>query len=194
MTLAIIDLEWTAWKGSKNRNWSLEFEQREIVEFGLVSFKNFHTNNILKKNFHFKTKNEISNYFTNLTKITKQYNNTQGKSFDLNFLEINRLMDNSKIILCNGLDKEVLIENFKMKNKKTPIYLNKIKNVSPILSNYFNDKKEHVVSSELLDILKVKNNIKNKHRAADDAHTIFLALKYLIENNKINILDLVRQL
>ena len=191
MTLAIIDLEWTAWKGSKNRNWSLEFEQREIVEFGFVSFKNFNTNNILKKNFHFKTKNEISNYFTNLTKITKQYNNANGKSFDLNFLEINRLMDNSKIILCNGLDKEVLIENFKMRNKRAPIFLNKIRDISPILSNYFNDKKEHVVSSELLDILKVKNNIKNKHRAADDAHIIFLALKYLIENGKIKILDLV---
>ena len=193
MTITIIDLEWTAWKGSLNRNWSLEFEQMEIVEFGLVSFKDFNTKNISKKNFHFKTKNEISNYFTNLTKITKQYNNIHGKSFDLNFLEINRLMNNSKIILCNGSDKEVLIKNFNMRNKKASAFINKIKDIGPILSNYFNDKKIHIVSSELLELLKVKNNIKNKHRAADDAHAIFLALKYLIKNNKVKLSELMKK-
>ena len=51
MKLAIIDLEWTAWKGSHERKWSLEFEQKEIVEFGFVSFNNFSSTNIRKKSF-----------------------------------------------------------------------------------------------------------------------------------------------
>ena len=191
MTLSIIDLEWTSWKGSKSRNWSLEFEKKDIVEFGIISFEDFNSKKIFKKNFHFKTKSEITNYFTKLTKITKEYNIKVGKDFDFNFLEINRLLNKSNVILCNGLDKEVIIENFKIRDKKIPFFVKKIKNISIILSNCFNDEKNHVISSDLLEILDLKNNIKYKHRAADDAHAIFLALKYLIKKNKIKLSELI---
>lgn len=169
----------------------LNLKKKEIVEFGIVSFENFNSKKILKKNFHFKTKSEISNYFTQLTKITKEYNCKFGKDFNFNFIEINRLMQKSKVILCNGLDKEVLIKNFKLRNKKIPLFTKKIKNISPIFSNLFHNRKKHVVSSELPNILNIKNNIKNKHRAADDAYSIFLVLKHLINNKKINLLDLL---
>ena len=192
MTLSIFDLEWTAWKGSKDRNWSLNYEQKEIVEFGCICFDSFNSKKILKKNFHFKTINDISPYFTNLTKITKNYNNTYGKKFSTNFLEIVRLMNKSQIILCNGLDKEVLIENFEIRKMAIPLFVKRIKNISHILSKCIATKNEHIVSSELLDALKIKSSIKNKHRAADDAHAIYLSMKHLIKINKIKISDLSR--
>ena len=38
--IAIIDMEWTAWKGSASRNWSLSYENKEIVQIGFVVTKN----------------------------------------------------------------------------------------------------------------------------------------------------------
>lgn len=37
---AIIDLEWTSWKNSLKRNWSLEWEYREIIQIGTIKYKN----------------------------------------------------------------------------------------------------------------------------------------------------------
>ena len=192
MTLAIIDLEWTAWKGSHERKWSLEFEQREIVEFGLVSFNNFSSTNIRKKSFIFKTNKEISNYFTKLTNITKKIHIERGKKFEKNFFEISREMKQYKIILCNGKDKNIIIENFKLKKLPLPFFLKKIKDISHIISNALDKDGEHQVSSELLDTLKIKDNVKHKHRASDDAYAIFLALKYLIKNRRVKVSEILR--
>lgn len=191
MKLAIIDLEWTAWKGSQERKWSLEFEQKEIVEFGLISFSNFDSTNIRKKSFYFKTNKEISNYFTKLTNITKKFHEERGKKFDENFFEINREMSQHKIILCNGKDKDIIIENFKLRKLPLPFFLKKIKDISNVISNVLNKDGEHQVSSELLDTLKIKDNVKHKHRASDDAYAIFLALKYLIKNRRVKVSEIL---
>tara|TARA_Y200000002_G_scaffold304579_1_gene260214 strand:- start:463 stop:1041 length:579 start_codon:yes stop_codon:yes gene_type:complete len=192
MKLAIIDLEWTAWKGSHERKWSLEFEQKEIVEFGFVSFNNFSSTSIRKKSFYFKTSKEISNYFTKLTNITKRFHEERGKKFEKNFFEISREMSQCKIILCNGKDKDIIVENFKLKKLPLPFFLRKIKDISHVLSNVLNKDGEHQVSSELLDILKIENNVKYKHRASDDAHAIFLALKYLIKKRRVKVSEILR--
>jgi hypothetical protein len=36
LRIAIIDMEWTAWKGSAARNWSLSYENREIVQIAII--------------------------------------------------------------------------------------------------------------------------------------------------------------
>ena len=51
MLVSIIDLEWTSWKGSQKRNWSLNYEKRDIIELGYVIFRNFDTKFIIK-NYH----------------------------------------------------------------------------------------------------------------------------------------------
>ena len=38
--IAILDMEWTSWKGSASRNWSLSYEKKEIVQIGIVVTKN----------------------------------------------------------------------------------------------------------------------------------------------------------
>ena len=39
MLVSIIDLEWTSWKDRKKRNWSLNYEKRDIIELGYVIFE-----------------------------------------------------------------------------------------------------------------------------------------------------------
>ena len=34
--VVVFDLEWTAWEGSRDRNWSGPKEEREIIEIGAV--------------------------------------------------------------------------------------------------------------------------------------------------------------
>lgn len=192
MLVSIIDLEWTSWKGSQKRNWSLNYEKRDIIELGYVIFRNFDTKFIIKKNYHFKSNTEISNYFTKLTKITKKYNHERGKKFHENFVHIIREMSQCDVILCNGYDKNVIIENFESRKLPLPFFLKKIVNISPLISKAMGKKYEHQISSELLDKLKIKNKISNKHRASDDAHAIYLTLKHLIKKRIIKFSDFLR--
>ena len=48
--IAIIDMEWTAWKGSASRNWSLSYENKEIVQVGFVVTKNLNKA-LMEKNY-----------------------------------------------------------------------------------------------------------------------------------------------
>ena len=45
---AIIDLEWTSWKNSIQRNWSFSWEKREIIQIGTIKFNS--KNYVKKKN------------------------------------------------------------------------------------------------------------------------------------------------
>ena len=101
-------------------------------------------------------------------------------------------MSQYKIILCNGKDKDIIVENFKLKKLPLPFFLRKIKDISHVISNVLNKDGEHQVSSELLDTLKIKDNVKHKHRASDDAYAIFLALKYLIKKRRVKVSEILR--
>ena len=101
-------------------------------------------------------------------------------------------MSKCDVILCNGYDKNVIIENLNLENFHWHFFLKKIVNISPLISKAMGKKYEHQISSELLDKLKIKNKISNKHRASDDAHAIYLTLKHLIKKRIIKFSDFLR--
>ena len=125
---AIIDLEFTSWKGSLERNWKLKWENREIIQIGAVKFKSF--NGQLKyKSILVKPKinKNLSTYIQKLTKINQNNINTQGKDFKNAVEEINFFFNDVEYIFCNGLDKEIFIENFKIhKIKKKKFILQRM--------------------------------------------------------------------
>ena len=79
------------------------------------------------------------------------------------------------LILCNGKDKEILIENLIFNNIKIPKDFNKIIDIIPYLSIILKLKENEIVSSELPNILGIKHTLK-KHDALADSLAIFIRL------------------
>lgn len=115
MTLILWDIEYTAWQGSQQRNWSTPGEHRELVQVVAIKIKD---NKIIDKcNIFIKpTQNpELSDYFTKLTGITNEMITNKGVSFK-EFLKLFYQFTHNKkgAIPCYsyGNDYDILKENF----------------------------------------------------------------------------------
>ena len=97
---AIIDLEFTSWKGSFERDWKLSWEKREIIQIGAVKFKSFN-GSLRYKNIYVKPKinKKLSLYIQKLTKINQNIINTQGKDFKFAIEEIDFFVVVNNLIL-----------------------------------------------------------------------------------------------
>ena len=82
--VVVFDLEWTAWEGSRERNWSGPREEREIIEIGAVKLDgaNGLTDIVRFENLVRPTLNPIvSSYFTDLTGITQTLIDNEAMPF-----------------------------------------------------------------------------------------------------------------
>jgi len=189
--LAIIDMEYTSWKGSLERNWNFKWEKREIIQIGIVKFKSFGSK-LLYKKIYVKPKinKNLSVYFQKLTGISQSKLNDRGINFISAMNEINFFFKDTNFIFCNGLDKDVLLENFKIHNIKSKEFINKIYNIRPFLSKVLNTDENKIISSELNSFFNIKANI-SKHDALNDAISIYNCLNVIKKKKKIIISDII---
>lgn len=176
---AIIDLEWTSWKNSYERNWSFSWEKREIIQIGTIKCSK--KNKVIKKNIIIKPKfnKNLSLYIQKLTGISQQLINTKGTNLREAILDLNVFFNDVKIIYCNGLDKEIFIENCELYNFVQPNFLKKIINIRPKLSEKLKITENQVISSNLNKNIGLKSL--KKHNALDDCLNILNAIdKYNI--------------
>jgi len=184
---AIIDLEFTSWKGSFERDWKLSWEKREIIQIGAVKFNSFNSN-LRYKSIYIKPKfnKKLSFYIQKLTKINQNIINTQGKDFRSAIEEIDFFLRDVKYIFCNGLDKEIFIENFLIHKINKRKFLSNIFNLKPFLSKKLKIDGKKIISSEINKFFNFKN-ISTKHNGLDDAINIFKCLKILNDNGEFNL-------
>lgn len=181
--LGIIDLEFTSWKGSQKRNWSLKWEKQEIINIGVIKFDKSFQKILGEKSFFFKPKKKkVSLYFQKLTSINQNKINSFKflNEEDIKFL--NFFFKDVKFILSNGIDKIILENNLKNRKikKEKFFFIKKIINIKPFISKILKVKPEKAVSSDLLKLVGItKNKIFKKHQAIDDVKAIFLSLKEL---------------
>ncbi len=179
----IIDLEFSSWKGSQKRNWSLKWEKREVINIGVSKFNKSFLGKIYEKNFFFKPKNrKLSLYFQNLTSITQskieRYNHLNEE--DLQKVEF--FFKDTNYILSNGIDKVILEEDLKDKkiNAKKFLFIKKIVNIKPLISNLLNISQDKAISSDLPGLIGIKKKgLLKKHLAIDDVRSIYISLKHL---------------
>jgi inhibitor of KinA sporulation pathway (predicted exonuclease) len=178
MIYAILDLEFTSWKGSLKRNWSLPWEKREIIQIGAIKFNNF--TNFAYKNLNLYIKpvinKKLSIYIQKLTGIKQYHINELAVPLDTANLIINFFFKKVKKIYCNGLDKEILINNYKLLKIPIPKFTKNIINIKPFLSSELNEDEEKLISSELHNFFKIKNHY-SKHDGLHDCINIFNCLK-----------------
>lgn len=117
--IVIYDLEYTTWQGALERNWSKENEFREItwiaaITVGIDTLQEIDAFDcIIKPTINPK----LSEYFTDLTGLTQQRADKEGKPF-LEGIRAFRRFVNSRPTVCHGWDAIALFENFKLKNLK----------------------------------------------------------------------------
>ena len=184
---AIIDLEFTSWKGSFERDWKLGWEKREIIQIGAVKFKSFN-GSLRYKSIYVKPKinKKLSLYIQKLTKINQNIINTQGKDFKFAIEEIDFFFKDVKYIFCNGLDKEIFIENFIIHKTNKKKFLSNIFNLKPFLSQKLKIDGEKIISAEMNKFFNFEN-ISTKHNGLDDAINIFKCLKILNDNGEFDL-------
>ena len=173
---AILDMEFTAWKGSLNRNWCYEWEKREIINISAIKFYNLNDKkpkeiDILCKCFKV---NPLPIYFQKLTNIKESNLNNNGIKFKAALLKLNSFFLGVSKILVNGLDKEILIENCEYHKVCPPNFIKKIHNIRPELSKILKKKEKNIISSSLY---KHKSNNKYKpHTGLYDCYSIYFFL------------------
>ena len=181
---SILDLEYTAWKGSLNRNWSLSYERRQIIQLASLKFTNF-KNQKQKKINKFFYNNKLTNYFQILTKINQKFINDYGKNINDEMFDINNFFKDVKYIYCIGHDKKILELNEEYINKKFT-FKDKIIDIKPYLAEKLKVSENKIISSQLPKLLNIKNNY-IPHNALEDVKCVFDSLKYLNENKIIDL-------
>ena len=181
---AIIDTEYTSWKGSLERDWKLSWEKREIVNIGFVKFdKDFKKKNLNEKNLFFKpfSNKRLSIYFQKLSKISQKKISSKKNISERDIIFIDNYFKDIKYIFCCGTDKEVIIENIKMFNNALikASFLNKIIDIKPYLAKLLGLKENKIISSNLPKIVSLKKTKLKKHDALNDAKATFFSLQKL---------------
>lgn len=195
----IFDTEFTAWEGSMKRNWSKDFEKKELVQIAGLKIKKIDdTLRVIDSiNIFIKPKVNpvLSNYFINLTGITQSLIESYGVSFlrGINsFYKFSKNKNNDFLpIYSYGNDYSVIKENLIIHNLKSNSRFynwgNHFYDIKMVFKDYVNV--DQYTSGNLYKAFNIKPGYSvDIHNSLWDSKSLFLSLKYLVdkEHNSIS--------
>jgi len=191
-TFIIFDTEFTSWEGSRERNWSDKYEERELVQIGALKVKKLKTTiKVVKKlNIYIKPRINpiLSDYFKKLTGIEQSTIDKKGMRFTEAMKIFYRFCKNKNGEKFNlysfGNDYHVIKENLKLNSvtKKSKFYKwqRKFFDVKPFFEPFVNVKKYS--SGTLYKAFKLNPKSKTSvHNALWDGISLFISLKYILK-------------
>lgn len=185
----IYDIEFTAWQGSRERNWSEPWEHREIIQIAAASveisdegcFAHSYFDTYIKP-----LKNPtLSEYVVKLTGITQDLIDREGVNFNTalsQFAEFcgNRLEGGT---LSYGPDDGVFEENARIHGESLPLSLTSHTNLRPIF--YTVDEFDfHVCSGDLHKLVGIPLR-GDHHNAVHDVQSLVVTLDFLLKEKLI---------
>lgn len=180
--VVILDLEYTSWPGSLQRNWAEEWEFREIVQIGAVRLRVKPDEFIVEVQFERIVKPvrnpQLSDHFSNLTGITDSLVLEKGGHFHDALADFVQFVSNKTQIWSVGFDGEVIRENTTFNRIPYPFDKNQVLNIRPALSRVLNLSESDIMSCNLPGILKLPAAPGN-HSALADSLSIFRTLNHL---------------
>ncbi|MEX0917366.1 MAG: 3'-5' exonuclease [Candidatus Paceibacterota bacterium] len=175
------DTEYTAWAGSKERDWGEEGEFREVVQIGAVKLKNLDEVDSFSRLIQPVKNPNLSEYFSHLTGITQEM---LAGAIDLDLaLHEFYTWSESLDLYSYGLDGVVLKENAELLRLSFPFSDSRFLDIRGIFRN-IGIATDKYSSGTILHALG-KKPLPHAHDAVNDARSISLALKILIERNAI---------
>jgi len=179
--LVVFDLEWTAWPGSAERDWSGPGELREIIQFGAVKVD---VANNLAEIGHFEcfarpTVNPIlSDYIIQLTGIT-QPDVDAALPFAETWPVFRKFIGDGMPLTCyNGYDPKVLGENCAINDIDDAMQGLNFHNLRPMIIDALGPEGEAPVSADLARLFGIAES-QPSHTALGDSRTIVDALRHL---------------
>lgn len=191
MSFVIFDTEYTSWKGCQENGW-IGNQKKEIVQISALKVSD--TLDVIAQ-FTSLCKPVInpvlSDYFTNLTRITNAQIEKQGKSFKDVFNDFIAFVGNN-ICYSHGwgadyfdqADGKIIKENINLYGlfeQKELIY----RNIAPIFKQLYLEKNIFVKSQssgQIVEILNLKKQLEklrlNPHNSLYDVYSILEGLKY----------------
>ena len=184
----IFDLEWTAWEGSRDRNWSGPNEEREIIEIGAVKLDGTDgLKEVLACKYLVRPMRNpiVSNYFTELTGITQTLIDNEAMQFrDAITLFEGFVGYDGAPILSFSQDADVLRHNCELNNLPCPFEVSRFHNIAPAISAAAGREPGSFSTSDLPTIFAFASP-ENAHRALGDARCIAETLRVLHGDDRI---------
>ncbi len=180
--LVVLDLEFTAWRGSRERNWSRRGEHREIIHIGAVRLgpgPAFEETDILDILVRPARNPNLSDYIVDLTGITQEELDEDG----MPYAEAQEMLDefvteDVAMVLANGDDRDVLRENADLNQVKWFSRDDSMTNIRDWLANGLEREPGSFESAELPALLGAESP-GPAHDALADARAIALAMRLL---------------
>jgi inhibitor of KinA sporulation pathway (predicted exonuclease) len=189
MQLVIFDTEFTAWQGSNERNWSLDWEHCEIIQIAAVKVELSHTGVQVVSSFNTLVKPIInpilSDYIIELTGIEQHVLDEMGVDYPAALQQM-YLFSHQGTLPCYswGNDKHVLIDNCLLNLIDMPVFSANFYNLNVIIRNA-NIDGAHLCSGELARHLGLDLQ-GHVHNALYDVRSIALALNYWVSQGLLS--------
>lgn len=181
--IAILDLEYTAWEGSRDRGWSGPGEFREIVEIGLIVLQGPRLSEVTSASVFVRPHRNpiLSDYFMRLTGID-QASVDCGLSIEVAGAKVAHLLGDAFLsregsLWSFGEDGEIFLENFALVGRASPIPASCFRNIRDHLTARLGLPPLGVDSSALPAAIGLPP-LPSKHRAVDDCRAIAAVLRH----------------
>lgn len=180
-TVVVYDLEYTAWEGSQDRDWSGAGEVREIVEIGAIRLDaadGFRERDSFRQLVRPVLNPVLSTYFTRLTGISNAAVRAEGVGFVEAVRRLCAFVGPSAPLLSHGGDYLVLLENFALWRRPWPFAPGRCGDLRPGIAGFLGVPVGRVVSGELPAALGLASD-GQVHSALDDARAVAAAMRSL---------------
>jgi len=186
--IIVFDFEYTAWEGSKARNWSGPGEHREIIQIAAIKLSGNHCiaettsfDRLVKP----KHNRILSPYITTLTGIEQSAIDMHGQSFAEVFAAFYAFCDEGHIpCFCYGDDVSVLFENFFLNDVTPASFTDGIYDIRATFEQAGVDTRPYT-SGTLYQALGLEFN-HNAHNALNDVRSLVLTLEELLRRGQVD--------
>ena len=188
----IFDTEYTSWEGSQERNWSLDYEYKEIICISALKINNINNKLTVVDKFNYYVKPiinpKLSDYIINLTNITQDIIDTQAYDF-IQVLEKFYIFCENYNIYSYGNDYIELNINMKLNNinsdSKYYAWENKFHNIRPFFEDHNINTSKYTSGSVYKSVQLVPKENIQIHNSLWDAYSIFITIEYLLLHHEI---------
>jgi inhibitor of KinA sporulation pathway (predicted exonuclease) len=184
MQIVIFDTEFTAWQGSKDRKWSLDWEHREIIQIAAVKVELDQTGAQVVSSFNTLVKPTInpslSDYIIELTGIEQYVLDEMGVDYPAALQQLYAFCSQGTLPCYSwGNDKHILIDNCLLNGIPMPDFSADFYNLHR-MAREVNIDGAHLCSGELASHLGLDLQ-GHTHNALYDVRSIALALNLWME-------------
>jgi len=189
----LFDTEFTAWEGSNQRKWSLDWEHRELIQLAAVRVHVGAQGVEIISTFNELIKPQLnptlSDYICQLTGIQQPVIDDMGIDFESALKQFYDVCQRGELSAYSwGNDFRVLAENCNLYNTPKPPFEAGFSNLQQLASK-LELPGSHVASGELAQANGVSLE-GHKHNALYDVRSLAVALNVWIQTGKLNLSEL----